>query len=1115
MKTITFALRVSLLLGLLAAGLPHSAQAQSVGVGTTTPNSKAALDISSTDKGLLIPRLLEAQRTGIISPPDGLMVFQTDGTTGFWYAFGGSWVHIPTAVSTDNLGNHTATQNLNLTDKLLVGGTAASPGTTGLGINSSGNVGIGTANPLQKLHVQGNATLSGILSIGTNTTAYPLSVTGTTSNTIAALFQTGSTTGTRLNMVNTSTGGTTWSVGSTGSASPDGVGKLTVGDNNGTRLTIDGAGQVGIGTSSPTALLDVTGSTRLRGLAGTGTRVVTTDASGNLGSVASSTLADNLGDHTATQNLNLAAYQLVGNGGSSGLSISSTGNVGIGTTNPLLKLHVVGNTTLNGNLSIGTASSSAQLTVTGTVQNAGSFSSNNSAGTRLGLSNTSGSANLWYLSTTGTGSAEGTGLFTLGNGSTRLAVDGTGQVGIGTSSPTAQLDVAGSTRLQGLTTAGMVTTDASGNLGSQALPIGESTTASNGLTLSGTAVQLGGTLTGATTITTTAANPFTLNGPGTVNLGTGTGSTSLGNATGTTTLTGTSIGLTGTTNINTSGTTATNLGTGSSAGAVSIGRSGGTVTVGSLAGTGSRVVVADATGNLSATSALPTGESTTASNGLTKTGTDVTLGGTLSSATVIATGGNGFSITGTGNVGIGTTANGSTKLYVSGTANDAALLESSSPTGTWLGLNNTSGGRRWNWIATGSSNGEGAGKLLLQDQTGAAVRATFDTNGNLGLGTTAPAVRLHVAGTSGTSNVRLESLAGTGTRMVTTDATGNLSSAAVPVDTDTDAQQLSINGSTISLTNGGFVTVPSSADNLGDHTATQNLMLGTHTLTGSTSSGFTINDKGFFRSTSGNVGLLAGTANTTATGTGNVLIGLRAGAALTSGDYNVTIGTQTGRALTSGYQNTLLGMNAGQRLTVGSDNTAVGLGALGFTTSADGNVAVGVNAGATNITGIRLTLLGKDADVGSSALSNATAIGYSAVVSQSNSLVLGGTGANAVSVGIGVSAPTSTLHVSGSEALAYTDTGSSTSFALTSSHRTLRRFGTCTTITVPQASTCAGRLYTIINSNGQGSFTLTVTGGGSVYDDISGTTFSGSNAFPAATRITIQSDGTGWIVVSR
>ncbi|OON67696.1 hypothetical protein B0919_15960 [Hymenobacter sp. CRA2] len=121
------------------------AQAQtpagSVGIGTSTPNAKAALDISASDKGLLIPRLDSAQRTGISSPPDGLMVFQTDGRKGFWYAVGGQWLYIPDKTKAgDNLGNHVLSQNLVLNGRRLVGGTAAAPGASGLSIDVNGLV---------------------------------------------------------------------------------------------------------------------------------------------------------------------------------------------------------------------------------------------------------------------------------------------------------------------------------------------------------------------------------------------------------------------------------------------------------------------------------------------------------------------------------------------------------------------------------------------------------------------------------------------------------------------------------------------------------------------------------------------------------------------------------------------------------------------------------------------------------------------------------------------------------------------------------------------------------------------------------------------------------------
>lgn len=90
-----------------------SSQAQ-VGINTASPNASAALDVTSTTQGMLVPRMTEAQRTAIASPANGLLVYQTDATSGFYFYNGTAWASLSSGGSGDNLGNHTATQNLNM-----------------------------------------------------------------------------------------------------------------------------------------------------------------------------------------------------------------------------------------------------------------------------------------------------------------------------------------------------------------------------------------------------------------------------------------------------------------------------------------------------------------------------------------------------------------------------------------------------------------------------------------------------------------------------------------------------------------------------------------------------------------------------------------------------------------------------------------------------------------------------------------------------------------------------------------------------------------------------------------------------------------------------------------
>lgn len=67
------------------------ANSQNIGIGTPTPNNSAMLDVSSSNKGLLIPRMTTNNRLNAIpSPAAGLLVYDTD-TKSFWFYDGTSW----------------------------------------------------------------------------------------------------------------------------------------------------------------------------------------------------------------------------------------------------------------------------------------------------------------------------------------------------------------------------------------------------------------------------------------------------------------------------------------------------------------------------------------------------------------------------------------------------------------------------------------------------------------------------------------------------------------------------------------------------------------------------------------------------------------------------------------------------------------------------------------------------------------------------------------------------------------------------------------------------------------------------------------------------------------
>ena len=59
-----------------------------------SPDASSILDLKSTTKGILIPRMTESQRTLISNVATGLLVYQTDGTSGFYFYNGSAWVSL-------------------------------------------------------------------------------------------------------------------------------------------------------------------------------------------------------------------------------------------------------------------------------------------------------------------------------------------------------------------------------------------------------------------------------------------------------------------------------------------------------------------------------------------------------------------------------------------------------------------------------------------------------------------------------------------------------------------------------------------------------------------------------------------------------------------------------------------------------------------------------------------------------------------------------------------------------------------------------------------------------------------------------------------------------------
>ncbi|QNA43210.1 tail fiber domain-containing protein [Lacibacter sediminis] len=304
-----------------------------VGIGTTLPNSNAALEIKSSNRGVLLPRLTLLQRNAIVSPSSGLLIYQTDNTPGFYYHNGNAWTGVSTP--TNNLWN--VNGNAGTTASNFIGTTDIQPlifkfnNEVAGQLNNTNNTAFGRGALLNNTS-SGSNTAFGINALRLNTTGQGNTATGAgalnqnTTGTQNTAIGSGSLTNNTTGNANTATGAGTLVLNTTGFGNTaNGINSL-LNNTTGNQNTGYGGGAINFTTSGN----DNTGL-------GYGSLTTNTTGSQNTGvGSGANVLTANLSNATAIgAKARVDCDNCLVLGSVNGINGSTSDvKVGIGTTNP-------------------------------------------------------------------------------------------------------------------------------------------------------------------------------------------------------------------------------------------------------------------------------------------------------------------------------------------------------------------------------------------------------------------------------------------------------------------------------------------------------------------------------------------------------------------------------------------------------------------------------------------------------------------------------------------------------------------------------------------------------------------------------------------------------------